>query len=173
MNKFLGGDPYKTVANRNGVIDNPAVEGVEYDMDDEERGYFEEIGINPLIFRAGRVMIYGDKTAYQIVDSDLSYLHCRELLNTIQIVAKGILDDYPFTYNNPVTRAEIVTRLTPFLSAMKDSGALVRFEIQCDEFNNTKDMIDQKICQVDIAVWMTQNMEKIIVPITINRSTTA
>lgn len=173
MNKFLGGDPYKTVANRNGVIVNPAVEGVEYDMDDEERGYFEEIGINPLIFRAGRVIIYGDKTAYQIVDSDLSYLHCRELLNTIQIVAKGILDDYPFTYNDPVTRAEIVSRLTPFLSAMKDSGALVRFEIQCDEFNNTKDMIDQKICEVDIAVWMTQNMEKIIVPITINRSTTA
>ena len=61
----------------------------------------------------------------------------------------------------------------PILKSMKDSGALVRYEIQCDDVNNDKEVIDNKFCIVDIGVWISQNMEKIVVPITINRSTTA
>ena len=173
MNKFLGGDPYATIANLKGVVVNGEVAGVEYQYDEVDRGHLETMGINPIIERNGQVMIYGDKTAYQTVNSDLSYLHVRELLNTIQISCKNVLDDYVFTSNIPTTRAEILTRLNPILKAMKDAGALVKYEIQCDELNNDKDVIDNKFCIVDIGVWISQNMEKIVVPITINRSTTA
>lgn len=173
MNKFTGGDPYKTVANMNGIINNGQIIGVEYDFDKEDRGYLEPFGINPIINRNGNIVIYGDRTAYQIVNSDLSFLHVRELLNTIQISCKNVLDDYVFTYNIPTTRAEIVTRINPILSAMKDSGALVKYEIECDDLNNDKEVIDNKFCIVDIGVWISQNMEKIVVPITLNRSTTA
>lgn len=173
MNKFTGGDPYKTVANTNGVIANSLITNVEYELDEEERGYLENMGINPIINRNGTIMIYGDRTAYQIVNSDLSFLHVRELLNTIEISCKNVLDDYVFTYNIPTTRAEIVTRVNPILSAMQDSGALVKYEIECDDFNNDKEVIDNKFCIVDIGVWISQNMEKIVVPITLNRSTTA
>jgi hypothetical protein len=173
MNKFTGGDPYKTVANMNGIINNSQIVGVEYDFDTEDRGYLEPFGINPIINRNGNIVIYGDRTAYQIVNSDLSFLHVRELLNTIQISCKNVLDDYVFTYNIPTTRAEIVTRINPILSAMKDSGALVKYEIECDDLNNDKEVIDNKFCIVDIGVWISQNMEKIVVPITLNRSTTA
>jgi len=173
MNKFTGGDPYKTVANRNGVIRNSQVTGVEFSFDETDRGYLEKFGINPLISRDGEILIYGDRTAYQIVDSDLNFLHVRELLNTIQISCKKVLQDYVFTYNVPTTRAEICTRINPILQAMKDSNALVKFEIECDEWNNTKEVIDNKFCIIDIGVWITQNMEKIVVPITLNRSTTA
>lgn len=173
MNKFTGGDPYKTVANMNGIINNPQIIGLEYEFDKEDRGYLETFGINPIIDRNGNILIYGDRTAYQIVNSDLSFLHVRELLNTIQISCKAVLDEYVFTHNIPTTRAEIVTRINPILSAMKDSGALVRYEIECDDLNNDKEIIDNKFCIVDIGVWVSQNMEKIIVPITLNRSTTA
>lgn len=173
MNKFTVGDPYKTVANTNGVINNSLITSVEYELDEEERGYLENFGINPIINRNGTIMIYGDRTAYQAVNSDLSFLHVRELLNTIEISCKSVLDDYVFTYNIPTTRAEIVTRINPILSAMQDSGALVKYEIECDDFNNDKEVIDNKFCIVDIGVWVSQNMEKIVVPITLNRSTTA
>ena len=173
MNKFTGGDPYKTVANMNGIIDNYQITGMEYDFDETDRGYLEPFGINPIINRNGNIVIYGDRTAYQIVNSDLSFLHVRELLNTIQISCKAVLDDYVFTYNIPTTRAEIITRINPILSAMKDSGALVKYEIECDDLNNDKEVIDNKFCIVDIGVWISQNMEKIVVPITLNRSTTA
>jgi len=118
-------------------------------------------------------MIYGDRTAYQTVNSDLSFLHVRELVNTIEIQCKNVLDKYVFTYNTPLVRAEIVSRLNPILAAMKDSQALVKYEIQCDENNNTKDIIDEKFCIVDIGIWVSQNMEKIVTRITLNRSTTA
>ena len=173
MNKFTGGDPYKTVANTNGVIDNSLITNVEYEFDEEERGYLENMGINPIINRNGTIMIYGDRTAYQTVNSDLSFLHVRELLNTIEISCKNVLDDYVFGYNIPTTRAEIVTRINPILSAMQDSGALVKYEIECDDLNNSKEVIDNKFGIVDIGVWISQNMEKIVVPITLNRSTTA
>lgn len=173
MNKFTGGDPYVTVANLNGILVNGEIAGVEYQFDETDRGHLETMGINPIIERSGQFMIYGDKTAYQTVNSDLSYLHVRELLNTIQLACKSVLDDYVFTYNIPTTRAEIITRINPILKSMKDSGALVRYEIQCDDINNDKEVIDNKFCIVDIGVWISQNMEKIVVPITINRSTTA
>ena len=173
MNKYTGGDPYVTIANVNGILVNGEIAGVEYLFDEEDRGHLETMGINPIIERNGQALIYGDKTAYQTVNSDLSYLHVREILNTIQLSCKAVLDDYVFNFNIPTVRAEIVTKLNPILRAMKDSGALVRYEIQCDENNNDKEVIDNKFCIVDIGVWISQNMEKIVVPITINRSTTA
>ena len=173
MNKFTGGDPYKSVANTNGIINNTQIIGLEYDFDDIDRGYLEKFGINPIINRNGNIIIYGDRTAYQLVDSDLNFLHVRELLNTIQISCKSVLDEYVFTYNTPTTRAEITKRINPILSAMKDSGALIKYEIGCDDLNNDKEVIDNKFCIVDIGVWVARNTEKIIVPITLNRSTTA
>lgn len=174
MNRFLGtGNPYATVANANGIINNGQITDVEYLFDKEDRGYLETFGINPVIMRQGNIMIYGDRTAYQTVDSDLNFLHVRELVNTIEISCKNILDRYVFTYNTPLVRAEIVSRLNPILSAMKDSRALIKYEIQCDENNNTKEIIDDKFCIVDIGIWVSQNMEKIVTRITLNRSTTA
>jgi hypothetical protein len=172
MNKFLGGNPYATVANLNGVISGSSSD-LEYMFDTADRDSLEPAGINPIIKRNGYVMIYGDRTAYQTVNSDLSFLHVREILNLIEAQCRTVLDNYVFTYNTATTRAEIVSRINPILSAMKDSDALARYEIQCDETNNPADVINEKFCIVDIGVWINQNMEKIVTRITLNRSTTA
>lgn len=173
MNKFTGGDPYKTVANLNGIVSNVNVKGLEVDFDETDRGYLEPFGVNPIITYNGINMIFGDRTAYQTVNSDLNFLHVREILNTINIQARNILHDYVFTYNVATTRKEIYDKLKPMLDAMKDSNALLKYEIQVDEENNTKEVIDEKFCIVDIGVWVSPNMEKIITRVTLNRSTTA
>lgn len=174
MNKFTGGDPYKTVANLNGMLLNSQIVGLEYIYDQEDRDYLEPNGINPIIVRNGSTyMIYGDRTSYQTLNSDFNFLHVRELLNTIEIRCREVLDDYVFTYNIPTTRAEIFSRIDPILKAMRDSGALVKYDIQVDENNNTKEIIDNKFCIIDIGVWISQNMEKIVTRITVNRSTDA
>lgn len=173
VGRFTAGDPYATVANYNGIITNGQITDVEYLFDATDRGYLEPFGVNPIINREGNIMIYGDRTAYQTVNSDLSFLHVRELVNTIEINCKNVLDKYVFTYNIPTVRAEIVSRINPILSAMKDCGALVKYEIQCDANNNTAEVINNKFCIVDIGIWVSQNMEKIVTRITLNRSTTA
>ena len=118
-------------------------------------------------------MIYGDRTAYQTINSDFNFLHVRELLNTIENRCRGILNNYIFTYNNAATRAEIASRLDHILRSMKDSGAIAKYDMQIDELNNTKDVIDQKACIVDIGVWVTPNMEKIVTRLTVNRGSEA
>ena len=173
MNKFTGGDPYKTTANLDGIISNVNVKGLEADLDEEDRGYLEPFGVNPIITYNGINMIFGDRTAYQLVNSDLNFLHVRELLNTINIQARNILHDYVFSHNVATTRKEIYDKLKPMLDAMKDSDALLKYEIQVDEVNNTKEVIDEKFCIVDIGVWVSPNMEKIVTRVTLNRSTTA
>lgn len=173
INKFLGGDPYKANANKNGNLNNPQISGVELDLDVNDRGYLEPFGFNSIIMKGNVATIYGDSTAYQNVNSDYNFLHVRELLNTIEIRCKAVLDDYPYEYNNPNTRAEIYTRIEPILKAMKTSGALAKYEIQIDENNNTKEIIDEKFCIVDIGIWITPTMEKVVARIKVNRGSEA
>ena len=173
MNKHLGGNAYVTVANNNGILSNASISGLEYEFDTTDRDALEPFGVNPIIIRNGVPMIYGDRTAYQTINSDFNFLHVRELLNTIENRCRGILNNYIFTYNNAATRAEIASRLDPILRSMKDSGAIAKYDMQIDELNNTKDVIDQKACIVDIGVWVTPNMEKIVTRLTVNRGSEA
>ena len=172
IKKFLGGDPYAIVANQNGILSNPLMGGVEYMLDKEDRGYLEEIGYNSIIERinTGQIMIYSNATSYQTVKSDYNKLHVRELLNTIEIQIDSVLQQYVFSYNNPVMRLNVVNSISPILQAIQDSGALERYEIVMDETNNTPDIVDEGFAIIDIGVWINKGMEKIINRITVNRN---
>ena len=169
MRRFNGGDPYVTVANSDGLLINARIKDLEYPYDDIDRANLEPMGINPIIWRNGRAVIYGDRTAFQTYISDYNYIHVRELLNTIEIESRAILEGYVFKKNNAQTRSEIAQKLTPLLEAMKSSGALERFSFQFDENNNPNSVIDRSFAIVDIGVWITKSMEKIIARVTVNK----
>ena len=172
VRKFLGGDPFAIVANKNGIISNPDLAGVEYMLDAQDRNYLEPFGYNSIIERTstGEIMIYGNRTAFQTVKSDYNYLHVRELLNTIELQVEEVLKNFVFDYNNPVTRLTIVNAITPILQSIKDAGALSNYEIVMDETNNTPDIVDEGFAIIDIGVWITKGMEKIIQRITVNKT---
>lgn len=168
--KFTGvADAYAICANQNGLINNKYVTGVEYSADRRDREYLEPFGVNTIIKDGNQIMIYGNQTAYQEMKSDLNKLHVRENLNTAEIACEAVLKRYNFLYNTPQTRANIVAQLTPILQAMQSSGALAKFEIVCDESNNTPDVIEADACVVDISLWANHGMEKIVQKFTINR----
>ena len=169
IRKFNGGNPYGTVANRDGVLGDSNVVGVEYMYDQQDRDNLEPTGINPIIDDNGDVMIYGNRTAYQEVLSDLNYAHVRELLNTIEIQCEDVLKRYVFKYNNEITRAEIVRRLDPILEEKLLSGALYSYNIVCNSDNNTSEIINRAFGIVDIEVICQKGMEKIIQRIHLNR----
>lgn len=169
MKKYQGGDPYVTIANTNGLLSNGNVTGLEYQFDQEDQDVLEPLGINPILYKNGRAMIYGDRTAYQDVKSDFNYLHVREILNTIEIECNAVLQNYVFKYNNAATRADVIQRINPILKGMKDAGALYDYELQMDENNNTDDLVDRSFAIIDIGVWITKNMEKIVTKISVNK----
>jgi len=171
IRKFLGGDPYAIVANQNGVISNPNLAGVEYMIDRYDRDYLEPFGYNSIIERigTGQIMIYSNATSFQDVKSDYNYLHVRELLNTVEIQVDSVLQNYVFDYNNPITRLNIINSVAPILETMKDSGALFKYELVMDESNNTASIVDDGFAIIDIAVWITKGMEKIVNRISVNR----
>jgi hypothetical protein len=172
VRKFLGGDPFAIVANKNGIISNPALAGVEYMLDQQDRNYLEPFGYNSIVERTatGEIMIYSNRTAFQTIKSDYNYLHVRELLNTIELQVEEVLKNFVFNYNNAVTRLTIVNAITPILQSIKDAGALSQYEIVMDETNNTPDIIDEAFAIIDIGVWVTKGMEKIIQRITVNKT---
>lgn len=172
VRKFLGGDPYAIVANQKGVISNPALAGVEYMIDRYDRDYLEPFGYNSIIERTatGQILIYANVTSFQSVRSDYNYLHVRELLNTIELQVDEVLQNFVFDYNNPVTRLNVVNSISPILESIKDAGALYNYEIIMDESNNTPEIVDEGFAIVDIGVWITKGMEKIINRITVNKS---
>jgi len=171
VRKFLGGDPFAIVANKNGIISNSAVGGVEYNLDQTDRDFLEPFGYNSIIERpqTAQVLIYSNRTSFQTVRSDYNFLHVRELLNTIELQVDDILKQFVFDYNNPVSRLNVVNSITPILSSIKDAGALFDYEIIMDESNNTKDLIDEGFALLDIGVWINKGMEKIINRITVNK----
>lgn len=170
VRKFTGSDMYMICANNNGIITNSNLAGVEFALDTQDRDALEPFGINPIISRDGDVMIYGNQTCYQRVKSDLNKLHIRENLNTLEIAVNAVLQNYVFLYNNPQTRANIVQRITPIMQAAQTSGAIESFTIQCDENNNTEEIISSDFGVVDITLVMNHGMEKIVSRFTLKRN---
>ena len=171
VRKFLGGDPYAIVANRNGILSNSNIAGVEYMLDKTDRDSLEPFGYNSIIERpaTGQIMIYANATAFQNVKSDFNNLHVRELLNTIEIQVDEILQNYVFDFNNPITRLNIINSITPILETIKDAGALSKYEVIMDETNNTADLIAEGFGFIDINVWVTGALTKIVNRITVNK----
>ena len=172
IRKFQGGDPYVIAANRNGIIKNSDVTGIEFMADAKDREYLEPFGVNTIIQEGNNILIYGNQTCYQDTKSDFNKLHVRENLNTLEIACEAVLKTYNFLYNTPAVRASVVTALTPILETMKLSQAIEKYNIVCDESNNTPDIIAEDYGIVDIEVWMSHGMEKIVQRITLNRRDT-
>ena len=169
IRKFNGGDPYVIAANNNGIITNSKVVDVEFYADQEDRDELEPFGVDTIIKDGNNIMIYGNQTCYQDTLSDYNKLHVRENLNTLEIACENVLKTFNFLYNTPAVRAQVVTELTPILETMKLSQAIEWYNIQCDDKNNTKELIDDAFGIVDIQVLMAEGMEKLLTRIKLNR----
>ena len=169
MVKYKGGNPYATIANTNGYLNDNKIVDLEYIYDDADRDNLEPFGVNPIIMQNARPTIYGNRTCYQEVISDLNYLHVRELLNKLELESRAILKPFTFRTNNAVTRAECVRSLNPIYEAALLSGALYSYNIIMDETNNTSEVISRAFGIVDIEVQVNKNMEKIVQRITLEK----
>lgn len=172
VRKFANGEPYAIIAGqKRGVLSGGTIVGVEYDFTDEDRGNLEPIGLNPIIRRKGvGVVIFGNGTAYQTVNSAFNLVHVRDLLISIETDVESILSNYLFDFNEDSIRLEIKTLVDNYLDGVRAGGGIYAYKTIMDSSNNTPAIIDMNMGVIDIIIEPARGIQKFINRITVTRT---
>ena len=172
VRKFATGEPYAIVAGqKRGVLSGGNIVGVEYDFTDEDRGNLEPFGINPIIKRSGvGVVVFGNQTAYQTVNSAFNLLHVRDLLISVETDVETILANYLFDFNEDSIRLEIKTLVDNYLDGVQSAGGIYAYQTVIDSSNNTPEIIDMNMGVIDIIIEPARGIQKFINRITVTRT---
>jgi hypothetical protein len=170
--KFANGEPYAIVAGqKRGTIAGTNLVGVEYDFTQDDRGYLEPFGINPIIKKRGLgVVIFGNQTAYQTVSSAFSLVHVRDLLISVENDVEQILSNYLFDFNEDSIRLEIKTLVDNYLDGVRSGGGIYAYQVIMDASNNPPSVIDQNIGIIDVILEPARGIQKFINRITVTRT---
>ena len=172
LRKFANGEPYAIIAGqKRGVISGGNIVGVEYDFTDEDRGNLEPFGINPIIKRRGiGVVIFGNQTAYQQVNSAFNLVHVRDLLISIESDVQEILANYLFDFNDDSIRLEIKTLVDNYLDGVRAGGGIYAYQTIMDASNNTPAIIDMNMGIIDVIIEPARGIQKFINRVTVTRT---
>jgi hypothetical protein len=170
--KFANGEPYAIVAGqKRGTISGNNLVGLEYDFNLEDRGRLEPFGINPIIKKRGLgVVIFGNQTAYQTVNSAFSLIHVRDLLISIENDVEQILSNYLFDFNEDSIRLEIKTLVDNYLDGVRSGGGIYAYQVIMDSSNNPPSVIDQNIGILDVIIEPARGIQKFVNRITVTRT---
>lgn len=144
-------DPWWSPAGYNrGRIKN--VIKMAYNPRKADRDLLYKNGINPVISEPGEgTLLFGDKTLLS-KPSSFDRINVRRLFivleKAIAIAAKYFL----FEFNDAITRARFRNMVEPFLRDVQGRRGLTRYNVICDETNNTAEVINRNEFVGDIYV---------------------
>lgn len=171
MKKYTSGNTFSIVAGKRGIITEPEVSGVEYDLTNEDRDWLEPAGFNMIVRRRGfGVMLFSNNTGYQRVKSALNNVHVREALVTIERDVERILLNFLFDFNDTTTRLRVKTLVKNYLTAVQDARGISSFDIIFDDSNNGPEVLENNAGIIDIVVDFPRGIHKFINRITITRA---
>jgi hypothetical protein len=171
MKKFRSGNTFSIAAGKRGIITDPEVIGLEYDLTNEDRDFLEPAGHNLIVRRRGfGIMVFSNNTAYQRVKSALNNIHVREALVTIEKDVERILINFLFDFNDEITRLRVKTLVKNYLEAVKDARGITSYDIIFDESNNGPEVLENNAGIVDIVIDFPRGIHKFINRITITRA---
>lgn len=171
MKKYSSGNTFSIVAGKRGIITEPEVTGVEYDLTNDDRDWLEPAGFNLIVRRRGfGVMLFSNNTGYQRVKSALNNVHVREALVTIERDVERILLNFLFDFNDPTTRLRVKTLVKNYLTAVQDARGIASFDIVFDDSNNGSEVLENNAGIIDIIVDFPRGIHKFINRITITRA---
>jgi len=172
VRKFANGEPYNIIAGqKRGTISGGNIVGVEYDFTNEDRGWLEPFGLNPIIKKRGfGVVIFGNQTAYQTVNSAFGLLHVRDLLISLENDVEEILSNYLFDFNEDSIRLEIKTLVDTYLDGVRAGGGIYAYQVIMDASNNPPSVIDMNMGIIDIIIEPARGIQKFINRITVTKT---
>jgi len=171
VRKFKNGQPFLIVAGgKRGVITDPELVGVEYELTDEDRAYLEPVGHNLIVKRRGfGTLLFSNNTAYQRINSALNNAHVRDNLSTIERDLARILFNFLFDFNDEITRLRVKTIVENYLDAVVGARGLSGYTVTFDKSNNNAEVIENNAAIIDVEVDFPRGIHKFINRITITR----
>ena len=172
MAKYSTYRPYDIIAGTNkGTINYPGVIGPDYNYARHDMDQLEPFGVNIIttLPRYG-IVINSEQTAKQTPVSALSKIHVRELITYIQDEIEYMLRRYWWELNTADLRANIKAKADTILSRIQADGGIYAFTTQCDDQNNTTEMIDNDLLLLDMEVEPARGAGKLVQTLTLRRT---
>lgn len=172
MEKWSSRLPYYIVAGPNyGRINYPGVIGPDYNYSRPDLDALEPFGVNAIIHipRKGTV-INSNQTAKQAPVSALSKVHVRELVTFLQDTIEDMLYGYQWELNTATLRDCVRAKADTILGLIKANGGIYDFRTQCDEQNNTPEIIDNEMLVLDVEIEPSRGAGKMVQTLTIHRT---
>jgi hypothetical protein len=119
------------------------VSGLAYSPNKSQRDELYKKGVNPIVQFPGRgTILFGDKTKLAR-PSAFDRINVRRLFLAIEKSIAEAARNFLFEFNDEFTRSEFVAIVEPLLREVQAKRGIQDFFVQCDDRNNTAEVIDR------------------------------
>ena len=119
------------------------VTNLAYSPNKAQRDELYKKGVNPIVqFPARGTILFGDKTKLAR-PSAFDRINVRRLFLAIEKSIAEAARQFLFEFNDEFTRSEFVAIVEPLLREVQAKRGIQDFFVQCDERNNTPEVIDR------------------------------
>jgi len=119
------------------------VTNLAYSPSKSQRDELYKKGVNPIVQFPGRgTILFGDKTKLAR-PSAFDRINVRRLFLAIEKSIAEAARNFLFEFNDEFTRSEFVAIVEPLLREVQARRGIIDFFVQCDERNNTPEVIDR------------------------------
>ena len=150
-------DPWFAPAGYNrGKMKNVAK--LAYNPDKTNRDILYKNNVNPVIMDKEGAIIFGQKTLLRN-PSAFNRVNVRRLFITIEKAIATSLKYFLFEQNTDYTRRQVISMIIPYLRNIQGRQGIYDFTVQCDENNNTPEIIDLNQLNVDLYIKPSRTIE--------------
>ena len=119
------------------------VTNLAYSPNKADRDELYKKGVNPIVQYAGRgILLWGDKTKLAR-PSAFDRINVRRLFLAVEKAVSIAARNFLFEFNDQFTRSEFTAIVEPLLREIQAKRGIQDFRVQCDENNNTPEVIDR------------------------------
>lgn len=169
MDKYASRQPYYIVAGPTyGKLTETGLIGPDYNFSRAELDILEPMGVNATVYvpRKG-TFINSNQTAKQNPVTALSKINVRELVIYLQDQIGDLLQNYQWEFNTPTLRNLVKKKADTICENVQANNGLAVFSNQCDENNNTDDVINNEMLVLSTSIEPGMGCGKMVQELTI------
>lgn len=171
MEKYEKRYPYSIVAGPNyGRIITTGLIGPDFNFSRADLDILEPMGVNCMVYVPLKgTFINSNQTAKQNPVTTLSKINVRELVTFIQDEIEKLLQNYQWEFNTQTLRNTIKDRADVICETAKCNGGLYDYYNQCDQDNNTDDVINNEMLVLSTSIEPGLGAGKMVQELTLYR----